>query len=354
MNNTKKRVFMASNSAEGFVHYFGEFYNPKGEYTVFILKGGPGTGKSSFMRFMAQKSGEDAIICPCTADPHSIDAVILPERKIIFFDGTSPHTAEPVLPAVCEQIINLGEFWNANKIKEHKNEIIEIWDKNKFYHKTASRYISAAGQLYADNLKIARNCILGEKVNSEMGKLIKKHLKSKGKKAQKIKCFLSGITPSGIVNFTETVTGNFENIVVIEDKYGAVSGEILRGVAAAALLKGFKTVTAQNPFLPNELFEHILIPELSLAFVTENDFIKWDIPVRRIHARRFYSFEELKQKRGRLFFNRRIFRSLLLSAENSLSCAKKLHDNLEKYYVDAMDFSALSKYAENLADEIFG
>ncbi|HZJ84569.1 MAG TPA: hypothetical protein VFD02_03330, partial [Syntrophomonadaceae bacterium] len=32
--------------------------------------------------------------------------------------------------------------------------------------------------------------------------------------------------------------------------------------------------------------------------------------------------------------------------------AKKLHDNLESYYVDAMDFTSLEKYQEELIKEV--
>ena len=36
-----------------------------------------------------------------------------------------------------------------------------------------------------------------------------------------------------------------------------------------------------------------------------------------------------------------------------LSQAKALHDELEKYYIDAMDFDALGECSEKLVEQIF-
>ena len=45
-----KEFFAASNSSTGFVSYFDVIFNPKSYEKIFILKGGPGTGKSHFMK----------------------------------------------------------------------------------------------------------------------------------------------------------------------------------------------------------------------------------------------------------------------------------------------------------------
>ena len=42
--------FAASNSAHGFHSYYAEFFDDAEVDRVFVIKGGPGTGKSRFMR----------------------------------------------------------------------------------------------------------------------------------------------------------------------------------------------------------------------------------------------------------------------------------------------------------------
>ena len=119
-----------------------------------------------------------------------------------------------------------------------------------------------------------------------------------------------------------------------------------------ALLRGYEIITLKNPFLPSKLIDHILIPELSLAVVREYEYVKFGEQYRRIHARRFTDINLLRECRTRLTFNRRVVRELLLGAIDTLGKAKLVHDNLEKYYIDAMDFKAMTAYAEQKADEI--
>ena len=53
---------------------------------IMVMTGGPGTGKSSFMKFVAKSALEKGIkteIFPCSSDPDSLDAVIFPNKKIV-------------------------------------------------------------------------------------------------------------------------------------------------------------------------------------------------------------------------------------------------------------------------------
>ena len=123
-------------------------------------------------------------------------------------------------------------------------------------------------------------------------------------------------------------------------------------IRTVALKNGYDIITLKNPLLPNELIDHILVPELSLAFVTENEFAHFDTDVRRIHARRFTSREIVKKYKARMIFNKRVSKQLLLGAVNTLVLAKSVHDRLEKFYINSMDFKALSNFAVKKAQEI--
>ena len=50
------KYFLAANSCQGFVSHFADCYNEKDGWRCYIIKGGPGTGKSSFMKKVAQKA----------------------------------------------------------------------------------------------------------------------------------------------------------------------------------------------------------------------------------------------------------------------------------------------------------
>ena len=356
MEQFKSKYFLGANSAEGFVSEFGNCYAPEDGWRVFIIKGGPGTGKSSFMKYVAVKAadrGYAVTLCPCSSDPDSLDAVLLPEKKIAVIDGTAPHTVDPVYPGVCETILNFGDFWQAEKLNADKETVLETTARNKALHRTASRYIKAAGLLMADNLKTALACTDTKKAAAYAEKLCKKLIpKSKGEPTEWVR-FLGGVTPKGVVSFASSLEKESKNTVVIRDEYGSASQIIMERVRAYALENGYETVTLKNPLLPSVIIDHIQIPALSLAFVTENAFQHFDPALKRIHARRFVSNPQLHLSRERIAFNRKATKELLLAASETLAKAKAVHDELERCYIRAMDFAALTSFAEHFTQELF-
>lgn len=355
MTKLNQKFFLGANSADGFISHFSDSYIP-GTWRAFIIKGGPGSGKSSFMKYIAAKAedrGYTVILTPCSSDPDSLDGVIIEELKTVLLDGTAPHIVEPSLPGACENIINLGEFWNSKKLFSNAEKIKETAQRNSKLHKTVSAYLSAAGELMFDNLKISRLYTDRSAALKLAKRMAHKYLPGRnGGVGEEFVRFIGGTTPKGIVAFSRTVTDFYKNIVVIEDKFGAASNEIMRYLRAAAKQGGYDVITLKNPFLPSELTDHILIPELSLAFVTENEYIKFSADLRRIHARRFTDNGAMKEYRARMLFNRRVSRELLLGAIYTLNKAKKVHDELESYYINAMDFGALTEFAEDFAEKI--
>lgn len=349
MQEANKNYFLAANSCRGFISEF--LSNCKEEYKTYIIKGGPGTGKSSFMKkvaAIAQSKGESVTLCPCSSDPNSLDGIICEKRKIMIIDGTAPHTVDPVYPAVCQEILNFGEFWDNDKIKS-KSEIINITNRNKGLHKTASRYITAAGEMLYDNYKIALSCCNTKKCKVFAEKLCKNLFKKNDTSSQETVRFLGGITPEGFVTFPKTIT---QKHIIIRDEYFAASSIVLDIIRQNALKNGYDIITLKNPFFP-ELIDHIIIPELDFAVVSENRFIKFETDNRRIHARRFYDSRLIHQSKNRIKFNKRLADELLNSAYFTLSEAKKVHDELEKYYIEAMNFEKLNIFTDMFCKKHF-
>lgn len=355
MSNFNFKYFLAANSCEGFISAFGTRFCAKDGWRCFIIKGGPGTGKSSFMKYIAAKAQEKDLkteLCPCSSDPDSLDAVVLPQKKIIVLDGTAPHTLDPIYPAVCEEILNFGTFWNVNKIKGEKEKIIFLTDSNKTLHKTASRYLKAAGQIYSESLKTAALCTNVEKVEKYAEKCAKKLIPKKQKSGSEQTIFLNAITPKGVVSFAKTALLIAENHIITEDRFGAVANLIHSKIREYALQSGYHVITVRNPMLPSSVIDHVIIPELSLAFLRDYDFMHFSSDSRRIHARRFMNAKNLSKSRERLRFNKKATKELLLEAVATLQNAKTVHDKLEEYYVDAMDFEALTLFARDFCQEI--
>ena len=104
--------FLGANSRDGFASLYRYFPGGEGAY-LHILKGGPGTGKSGFMRRIgeaAEARGLEVHYVLCSGDPDSLDGVYLPQRKLAWVDGTAPHSLEPGCFGVDGDYVNLGVF----------------------------------------------------------------------------------------------------------------------------------------------------------------------------------------------------------------------------------------------------
>ena len=94
--NSGVRFFLGSNSPQGFVSRFDQLSDPTLGWRTFIIKGGPGTGKSTLMKKAASAMQD---ICPnleyihCSSDVDSLDAVIFPQLRVSIADGTAPQDA---------------------------------------------------------------------------------------------------------------------------------------------------------------------------------------------------------------------------------------------------------------------
>jgi len=63
----------------------------------YLIKGRPGTGKSTLMKEVVAKAeelGYDADVYHCSLDPKSLDMVVIPELDFCIFDATAPHEYE--------------------------------------------------------------------------------------------------------------------------------------------------------------------------------------------------------------------------------------------------------------------
>ena len=110
-----RHYFPGNNTPEGFFSYYQYILGQREAKKIICIKGGPGTGKSTFLKRVGEKlsgSGQNVDFLHCSADEHSLDGILLVDKKIAFIDGTSPHIIDPITPGAVDSIINFGEFWN--------------------------------------------------------------------------------------------------------------------------------------------------------------------------------------------------------------------------------------------------
>lgn len=350
--------FLGGNTPCGFVSFFDELYNPYEKHRALIIKGGPGTGKSGIMKTVAKKAEEKGYSTEyiyCASDPKSLDGVIIPELKLAIADGTSPHVIEPVFPGAAEKIINTGDCWDDQKLFSKGDEIRRLTLENSLHHRRSSAYLSAAGKLKEENSRAIDPFINREKIYSYALRFVNRELpeisKTPGRKKRR---FLSAITPEGKVFLSDSVKKQAHRIIGVEDEFSDCAALLIDRIGELAVKRGYDVYFCYCPMSPKGECEHIIIPSASLALISEKSTHNTNLEYDRVlHSRRFL-YEGTEKHKKRLSLNRRLQNELLNESIECLKKAKQVHDDLEKIYIDAMDFDTLGKTAQKIINDFVG
>ncbi len=357
LKRQQPQFFLGANSGEGFYNCFQEIYKPNAGDRLYIIKGGPGMGKSSFMKrmslFMASL-GQPCELFFCSSDPTSLDGVRFPTIHTSFVDGTAPHIMEPSCLGVSERLIDLSRFLDYDKVEKHRDEILPLSRQKALLHKKASRYVAAAAGLLNDNFVIDCEYTDFSKINDTVNKLCKTYLKNNyNAVGHETKYFLSGISVKGTLVFEESLLKMVSHIVAVEDEYGATSSVVMSTIRKKALDAGYHIIVCPCAISPSHKIDHIIIPQADVAFCTVNSMLPITLDnQRRIHARRFRDTEQISERRQRLRFNRRAAEELLEGAGHYIFEANQAHSHLETFYVAAMEFDGVNRLAQTVEKEL--
>ena len=347
-----EKYFLGSFSPEGFKGSFGEEIK-KSDFKTVILKGGAGTGKSSLMKKVSAhfKDKDEVVEFYCSSDPNSLDAVLLKSRKRIIVDGTSPHIFEPTFPGVKEKILNLGDCWDERKLCVSSDKIIDITKEHKKHMERTKRYVKALSSIFQDTYSIAYESILTSKLNGFVERLIKKLAVKKSNENGEISTRqLSALTPQGYKTLTDTLEGY--EVFLLKDSFFAGSDMILKALSDIFVSRGKDVFVSPLNIFDNTVYEHILIPQLKLAFVSSNPLTTLKLEnVKVINVHRFYDKQFISQRKARLKLNKKACCDLTLEASRSMKTALKIHDELEKYYILAMDFDKVGKLCQKTIED---
>lgn len=359
MSENQVSFFAGANTPGEFVSLFDGLYDAYGNWRAFIIKGGPGTGKSGLMKRVAagiEREGFFVERLYCSSDPASLDAIRIPEKRTCILDGTAPHTMEPKFPGAVEEILNLGEFWDGELLRKQAAAIRKTAALNQEMHRRSSRFLSAAGTLLEENKRLLTPHVDIDKIRNYAARFASREFgKPGGTVGTEHQRYLSGITPVGALVQYHTLPLLCSRIIALDDPYGAVSRYLIRLIRSYALASGLDVISCLCPMSAARDIEHLIVPQAGLALFTENTFHALPFePSRRIHARRFMDMDAAGEHRCRLKFNRRAAGQLIDEAVSLLGNAKEIHDRLEKFYISAMNFEPVDALAQELIERILG
>lgn len=355
MKNTVYEYFPGSNTPKGFYSYYDYIMEKNESKRVIILKGGPGTGKSTFMKRVAKyfdKKGYETQMLHCSSDPDSLDGVCIRECGFLILDGTSPHVVDPKFPGAVDEIINLGQCWDREKITKKKDEIMNLGKVISGNFVKAYDYLAAAKNI-SNRIDRELTYELPRSIVNEHEQRIKKDfdlkIQSEGKRAVR-RAFLSAFTSQGRINYIDTYAKNASQIYEIETDFGIDNYVFLKNVATYFSDTGYDVDCFYCPMSPDVKIEHLYIPQLKVFFTTKNKYhsLSKVEPTHQIDFRN----NEVTDASVNIYDDMEIYNILLGKACTMLSRAKKLHDELEQKYIPYMDFGKVEQLCNSLIESL--
>ena len=173
---TDKYLFFGANTADGFVGFFDQIAEMYSLKHLYILKGGSGIGKSTFIRKFAEAfatHNRDFLVC--AGDPKSLDGVILPDLGIGIIDGTHPHPVDPIFPGVVDEIINLGEFIDKTRVTADKDTLKQLGKQKANHYKQATAHLAWAREIHYQIENFYKNAVDFDGVQKKLKQIISKH-----------------------------------------------------------------------------------------------------------------------------------------------------------------------------------
>ncbi len=338
----ERSFFIGANTPAGFSGNPTSYFNEKELTKLYVIKGGPGTGKSTLMKRAAEvgeKAGAKVTRLYCSSDPDSLDGIIIEkeEVRLAICDGTAPHSLDPSLPGCCGEIINCGDAWNSSVLEEQRDAVAAISAAKRIAFDRAYAFISAAAKIRSTIDKSCETYTDTKKLTAATARLVKKlpRPKSEGKADY---CITEAISMKGGIRLA--TFDRAARRIGIKD-HAFIKSKFLACLADALKKGGHSVLISVSPL--GDISE-IYLPELDTAFVGAADGESY---TSILHMKRFAN-GKLAEVKAKERFHEKFFCDLMYAATDSLSEARKYHFQLEDIYVSAMDFHKLNAIGDSL------
>lgn len=341
------RYYLGGNTQNGFYSLYDSFVaQDEGDF-LWILKGGPGCGKSSFMKLIgsaAEKAGYDVEYVVCSGDPSSLDGVYIPELRTGYVDGTAPHTADAHFAAADSAYIDLGVFYDVPAISARRENLAGLFGECALCRTKADAMLKAAGAIRSGwQGQLATQDERESALLRAEGIAAREFGKRHREGGKLIRRFLSATTCFGPAAFPETATTLCGRFFVFDDRLrlGALA---LQKIKDAALDAGHDVLLAPDPLTP-EVPEAVLVPALSVGFVTSGSELAQLEGARRVRFDTLSEPERLRALKPELRQSTKLYTELMDAAVAALAKSKEIHDGIEDIYNPHVDFDGVYELA---------
>lgn len=341
------RYFLGANSRYGFRSLYGGFCPAEEGCFLHVIKGGPGCGKSSFMRRIGTAAEERGLAVEyvlCSGDPDSLDGVFIPALSLGYVDGTAPHVIEAAYPGCAGAYLDLGRFYDATALRPNTNRIMDINRRYKALYSLAYEQIAAGAAL----LPRRRSGIWGneerEKIAKKVAGFAKREFPVPGGNGRVREIFTGAVSCNGIIVPAELLGGQYERLCFLDNELG-LGHLYLELLLPKAVEAGVDVLVGRDALEPEHIAS-LAFPELSLALCCGSLRDATGELYRHIRLDALPDRQRIAELRPSLRRSAHLGRDCLAMAVDTLAEAKALHDELEAVYNGFVDFDGVYSEVE--------
>ena len=343
--NGEDAYFAGGNTETGFIGNYGDIANENELERVYIIKGGPGTGKSTMMKAIAERAkseGNSIEYYRCGSDPESLDCIVL-DGKIAVLDGTAPHVCEMKYPVVKSDIIDVSKYLDIAKLEPYKDKIISASAMKTVEYASAYRYMKATSVAETEMLENSSRLFDSTKAVKYIERFIKNLGKHTGTGRVKYR-YTHAVTMKGMFAI-DTMTNMGETRYTVTDSFSVAS--LFMNMLKDALQKcGFALTVGLVPLGGHISGIYIHDADIGISVGEREEDTK------NINMNRFVTQDIKDTVKGKVRLGAKVRESCLTEAASSLSKAAEYHFLLEEIYKTAMDFDALSGETDSVTEDI--
>ena len=354
-NLTGRHFFPGGNTSKVFYSFYRYILSQDDAKRILCLKGGPGTGKSSLMKKVGEyfsKKGYSIEYHHCSSDNDSLDGIVIKELNVALIDGTSPHIVDPITPGAVDEILNMGDALDMDMLSKHKREILSINKDISKCYKRAYRYLAAARCIHDDWSSLNYESLDSNKIYVLLETLKNDVFRSdKSGYGGERHLFASAITPNGIITFVDNLSQGYNHKYVLTGGPGLGKTDILKFLGSSGQKKGYFVEYMHDPFIP-ERIEHIFIPEISTCIITNNEINKGNYSGINYKLLDYTKSNCVTKRLSEIEYDSDLFYKLVDKSISLINKSHKLHDDLEVFYIDAMNFDIANSIYDNVIKKL--
>lgn len=356
-----RHVYPGGNSCYGFYSFYDHIV-PVSARNKIVLKGGPGVGKSTFMKMIGEDLSKQQIDIEyhwCSSDNNSLDGVVAGDRQVCVLDGTAPHVVDPRFPGAVDRIINLGEYWDAEMIAANRERVISLTNRIGLCFKRAYIRLNEAHSALQEWKTYIEEACDFKSVNRNVLALADDFLQHCPKSSVEPRhLFAAAISPEGIVTKADSLIEKDFAILAVKGSPGGGCRELFRHVEHNIRLAGIYAEIYHCPFNPDKI-DMIIIPEnKSMLLDISAHVADYEKVLPNHKYKRFLDFDQfldqsvLDPYAKLISASQERFDNNIKEAVYFIKTAKAIHDELETNYIPAMNFEAINELRKQLVESL--